>query len=60
MIEGDIRILYIYDKTAYSPIGCLTENSFSESVEMLDTTTRDNGGWKTYTYNTRRNGPTIF
>jgi len=34
----------------FKPIGCLTENSISESSEMLDTTTRDNtGGWSTST-----------
>lgn len=29
------------------PIGCITDNSFSESSDTIDTTTRDNGGWAT-------------
>lgn len=31
----------------FKPIACLTENSFSENSEMLETTTNENGGWKT-------------
>lgn len=46
-INGEDRILYLRINGAYMPIGCLTENSFDESAEMLDTTTRDNGGWST-------------
>lgn len=46
-INGSLKLLYIKWDGEYLPIGCLTSNSFSESVEMLDTTTRDNGGWKT-------------
>lgn len=44
---GDDRILYIKLQGSWLPIGCLTSNSFSESAEMLDTTTRDNQGWTT-------------
>ena len=47
MIDGTYRLVYIEWENEYLPIGCLTGDSFSESVEMLDTTTRDNGGWKT-------------
>ena len=40
--------MYIKEAAVWYPIGCLTENSFSESVSMLDTTTRDNtDGWST-------------
>jgi hypothetical protein len=47
-INGEIRILYIKKDSLYYPIGCLTSNSFNESVEMLPTTTRDNpNGWTT-------------
>lgn len=47
-IKGDYKILYIKESAVWYPIGCLTENSFSESVSMLDTTTRDNtDGWTT-------------
>ena len=44
---GDDRILYIKLNGSWMPIGCLTSNSFSESAEMMDTTTRDNQGWTT-------------
>lgn len=46
--NGTYRLLYIYVNGSYYPIGCLTSNSFSETSEMLDTTTRQNaGGWTT-------------
>lgn len=47
--NGTFKILYFKRSGVYLPIGCLTSNSFSESAEMLDTTTRDNAGWKTST-----------
>ena len=46
-IDGAYRVLFLKWDGVYLPVGCLTSDSFSESVEMLDTTTRDNGGWKT-------------
>tara|TARA_R110000772_G_scaffold244464_1_gene357576 strand:+ start:1628 stop:2125 length:498 start_codon:yes stop_codon:yes gene_type:complete len=46
-INGENRILYIKWQGQYLPIGCLTGDSFSESSEMLNTTTRDNAGWST-------------
>lgn len=45
--NGSDRILYIKQQGNWLPIGCLTSNSFSESAEMLSTTTRDNNGWNT-------------
>lgn len=45
--KGEERILYIKILGEYVPIGCLSENSFTEGAETIDTTTRDNGGWKT-------------
>ena len=33
----------------YYPIGCLTENSFNEDSEMIDTTISGLSGWKTST-----------
>lgn len=45
--NGLYKILYIKSDSVYFPIGCLISNSFSESVEMLGTTTRENtDGWK--------------
>ena len=49
MIDGGYSILYIKWVDEFLPIGCLTSDSFSEEIEMLETTTRDNGGWKTST-----------
>lgn len=45
--KGEERILYIKLLGEYVPIGCISDNSFTESVETLDTTTRDNNGWAT-------------
>ena len=45
-INGAYRILYIKKSGAWFPIGCSTNMGFSESSEMLGTTTRDNSdGW---------------
>jgi hypothetical protein len=44
---GEDRILYFKINGQYMPVGCLTGNSFEESSEVLDTTTRDNRGWTT-------------
>lgn len=44
---GESRILYILIQGAYLPIACLSDNPFSETSEMLPTTTRDNLGWAT-------------
>ena len=49
MIDGTYSILYIKWEDEFLPIGCLTSDSFSEDIEMLDSTTRDNAGWKTST-----------
>lgn len=45
--NGTYRIFYIEWEGEYLPVGCLTSDSFSESVEMKPTTTRDNNGWST-------------
>lgn len=45
--KGEEQILYFVIDGIDIPIGCLTSNSFNESVDMLDTTTSDNAGWKT-------------
>ncbi len=45
--NGTYRILYVKQYDIYVPIGCLTSNNFSETVEMIDTTVRTNSnGWK--------------
>lgn len=45
--NGEDRILFLKIAGAYLPIGCLTANGISEDAEMIETTTRDNKGWKT-------------
>ena len=45
--NGSDRILFIKINGNYLPIGCLTDNSFDETSEFLDTTTRDSQGWTT-------------
>lgn len=43
--KGEERILYLKIDDVFVPIGCLSENSFTESVEIINTTTRENEGW---------------
>lgn len=46
--NGKYKIVYIYVNDTYKPLGCLTSNSFNETSEMLETTTRLNAnGWRT-------------
>lgn len=45
--KGSERVLMILIEGEYLPIGCLTSDSFSEEVDMLNTTTRENNGWET-------------
>jgi len=45
--RGYEQILYLTIGGIDCPIACLTDNSFSETAEMLSTTTTDNGGWNT-------------
>ena len=53
MIDGAYRLLFLKWEGTYLPIGCLTSDSFTETSEMLDTTTTDNGGWQTSTPTTQ-------
>lgn len=46
-VNGENRILYLKINGVYMPIGCLSDNSFEESVSFINTTTRDNQGWET-------------
>ena len=47
MINGTYSILFIDYGFGFFPIGCLTSNSFYEDVNILDSTTLDNKGWRT-------------
>lgn len=46
-IKGKESLFYIKKNDEWFPVGCLTSSPFSEDVEMLGTTTRENEGWKT-------------
>jgi hypothetical protein len=43
--KGEERILYLKIDGEYLPIGCLTENSFSESSESFETTIKSESSW---------------
>jgi len=45
--KGEEQILYLVVGGVDCPIACLQDNGFSETVDMLETTTSDNEGWKT-------------
>lgn len=46
-LKGEFDLLYLVIDGVDIPIGCLTDHSFSEDADMIDTTTTDNQGWKT-------------
>lgn len=46
-IKGVESLFYIKKNDIWFPVGCLTGSPLSEDVEMIDTTTRDNNGWRT-------------
>lgn len=43
-IKGELGILYVHDGTIYRPIACLTSNSFSPSVSIIESKTKCNPG----------------
>jgi TP901-1 family phage major tail protein len=46
--KADNNILKILvSEGNYYPVACLTSNDFDQSSDEIDTTTRDNAGWKT-------------
>lgn len=47
LIKGSESLFYIKKNDVWFPVGCLTSSPLSEDVEMIDTTTRDNAGWRT-------------
>ena len=46
-IQGEESIFYIKYSNVWLPISCEVSSPISESTEMINTTTRDNQGWKT-------------
>lgn len=47
LIKGSASLFYIVRNGIEIPVGCLTSNPIDESAEMMETTTRDNEGWRT-------------
>lgn len=45
--KGEERILYLKINGEFLPIGCLSENSFSETAESFETTIKGEASWKT-------------
>ena len=43
-IKGDVLILSIHDGSAYRPLACLTSNSISESMGVIETITKCDPG----------------
>lgn len=43
-IKGEAGLLYIHDGTIYRPLACLTSNSFSPSVSVIESNTKCNPG----------------
>lgn len=48
ILEGNDSMLFIKVGGEFRPIGCLTNNSFSENMQELPTTTLQNEGWATF------------
>ena len=46
-IKGAESLFFVKKNDVYYPVGCLTSSPLSEDVAMVDTTTRENNGWKT-------------
>lgn len=46
-ILGEDSIFFVKMNGEWLPISCETSSPMSENVEMLNTTTRDNNGWRT-------------
>ena len=46
-LTGDSRVLELYIDGIWTPVGCLTDNGFSEEVQTVGTTTRNSNSWKT-------------
>lgn len=50
MIKGSKSMLYVYDETgaAYRPIACITSNSLSSTLSLLESATKCNPGGTDY------------
>ena len=43
-IKGEVGILYVHDGAAYRPVACLTSNSLSTAVSVIESNTKCNPG----------------
>jgi hypothetical protein len=43
-IKGEVGILYVVDGSAYKPVACLTSNSLSTAVSVIESNTKCNPG----------------
>lgn len=43
-IKGEVGILYVHDGTAYRPVACLTSNSLSTAVSVIESNTKCDPG----------------
>lgn len=48
-VKGELGLLYIHDGTIYRPLACLTSNSFSPNVSVIESMTKCNPGVVTKT-----------
>lgn len=46
-IESNEKLIFLFQNQTWRPVACVISHSFSETTEMFDTTTRQNGKWKT-------------
>lgn len=47
-LQGDDIILYINTVNGYLPVMCLLDNPIEESTEVIETTSRGSGGFRSY------------
>lgn len=43
-IKGEVGILYVHDSEIYRPVACLTSNSLSTAVSVIESNTKCNPG----------------
>ena len=43
-VKGELGILYIWDGTIYRPVACLTSNSLSSTISVIESQTKCNPG----------------
>ncbi len=51
-IKGEDLILYVHDSSAYRPVACLTQNSLSETTNIIESQTKCDPGVVTRDFGT--------